>query len=84
MITAAKESFAQRQRFSVSEERKQIIHFSLLMFHIEPAHARQSSNKFGSALAKSQPSLLPYYTRSARPFTSSSTALARAEDRGAW
>ena len=24
------------------------------------------------------------YTRSARPFTSSSTAFARAEDRGAW
>ena len=32
MITAAKESFAQRQRFSVSEERKQIIHFSLFTF----------------------------------------------------
>ena len=34
MITAAKESFAQRQRLCVSEERKQILHSSLFTIHL--------------------------------------------------
>ena len=31
------------------------------MLRIEPAHARHSSNKFGSVLAQSQPSILQFY-----------------------